>query len=62
MKGRELYETNMNFKRYVDLYCVKHELVPEQAFEHAIVRYYAEYLEKSAEGKIVTTTQITGGC
>ena len=58
----KLYEENKEFRRYVDRYCVKHGITPEQAFGHLLVKYYAEYLKKSKEGKIITTTTITGGC
>lgn len=59
----EFYESNESFKHYVDRYCVKHQITKEQAFEVMLVKYYAEYLRKSAEGKIITTTKLTGsGC
>lgn len=62
MNYQKMYEENRSFKGYVDRYCVKHNLTPEQAFTHLLVQYYAKYLVQAADGKVVTTTQIDCGC
>lgn len=43
---REFYETNKDFKDYVDKYAKKNHITPEEALTHATVReaykYYRE--------------------
>ena len=34
----ETYETNQDFKRYVDKYCTTYKVTVEEALNHAIVR------------------------
>lgn len=34
----EEYNLNSDFKEYVDKYCTKHKITPEQAVEHALVK------------------------
>lgn len=34
----EEYNINLDFKEYVDKYCRKHKIIPEQAVEHELVR------------------------
>lgn len=58
----EFYKENTDFRNYVDRYCAKHAKTPAKAVEDAMCRYYAEYLVKKSEGKVVTTTQIGCGC
>ncbi len=40
---RELYNTNPDFKAYVDKYCIKHNITVDQALEHYLVKDAAEY-------------------
>ena len=35
---KELYQRNMDFKRYVDRYCNDHDCTVEEALDHALVR------------------------
>ena len=53
MDLKELYETNADFRRYVDHYCNNsHEgkgCKLEEALEHAVVRNYAVDLEIGKE-------------
>jgi len=37
----ELYYRNRDFKEYIDLYCEKHHITKEVAFEHAIIKAIA---------------------
>lgn len=41
-----MYESNEEFKRYVDKYCLQHMLTIDVALEHALIlevaKYYAE--------------------
>jgi hypothetical protein len=48
---KNLYETNMDFKTYVDRYCTKHNLTVEQALEHRIIKLYGEECRKLGERK-----------
>lgn len=34
----EEYNINSDFKEYVDKYCTKHKIAPEQAVEHKLVK------------------------
>lgn len=43
---KELYESNTDFKRYVDRHCQQYKVPVEVALEHAVVREYAEYLKE----------------
>ena len=40
------YNLDPDFKDYVDKYAKKHDLTADQAFEHAIVKLYYEYVKK----------------
>ena len=40
---RELYDTNPDFKAYVDKYCIKHNITVDQALEHYLIKDAAEY-------------------
>lgn len=42
-KNVEEYKTNPNFKKYVDRYCVKHEITVEEALEHELVNSVEEH-------------------
>lgn len=33
-----LYETNQDFKEYVDRYCMKHKITVEEALTHELVK------------------------
>ena len=49
----EEYNNNAEFKVYVDKYCCKHNLTPEQAAEHLIVRLVEqEYRQRRLNCKI----------
>lgn len=53
----ELYNTNADFKRYVDRYCKKHtegrSISVEEALEHELVKQVAEqYREEEARVEI----------
>lgn len=47
----ELYNTNADFKAYVDKYMRKEEIDLETALTHGIVRNYAEYLKDRGEAE-----------
>lgn len=41
------YNINLDFKEYVDKYCTKHRIAPEQAVEHKLMKIIeAEYRRK----------------
>lgn len=44
---KKLYETNSDFKTYVDRYCnsLRHKKTPEEAFKDITVQSYADYLK-----------------
>ncbi len=42
MDLRDLYETDADFRGYVDRHCRCYEISLDEALEHAIVRQYAE--------------------
>lgn len=47
---REFYNSNEDFKRYVDHYCKTYGLKVEDALEHEIVKQVAaQYREKAVE-------------
>lgn len=57
----KLYETNKDFREYVDKYCAKHKVTVEEALTHDIVKAVANmtytlrqkiYAEKPKEGEI----------
>lgn len=47
MNLTELYETNADFRGYVDRYAEHNGISTEEALEHAMVRQYAEEGVKS---------------
>ena len=48
---KELYETNADFKRYVDAYMRKEGIDLDTALSHAMVQNYAEYLKSRGEAE-----------
>lgn len=42
----EFYETNADFKEYLDKYCTKHNLTVAEACKHLIVRITANYYKE----------------
>ena len=56
-----LYNNNDSFRQYVDRYCVKHEVIPEVALTHSMVKSAAEYYE-AAEKKKIGVTEVKVGC
>ena len=40
----ELYNTNKDFKEYVDKYARCHRIMTEDALKHKVVQNYADYL------------------
>lgn len=48
---KELYETNADFKVYVDKYMRKEGIDLETALSHAMVQNYAEYLKDRGEAE-----------
>jgi len=47
----EAYNTNQDFKEYVDRYCNKHKVTVEEALTHAIVRAVEEDYRERMEDK-----------
>lgn len=45
----ELYLSNRNFKDYVDRYCRQYHVTIEEALQHAIVKYVADFYVKGWE-------------
>ena len=39
---KDLYYSNQIFMKYVDRYCLKHNLLPNEAIKHELVKSYAE--------------------
>lgn len=58
---KELYESNNDFKKYVDKYCIKHKIDRETAFEHSVIRNAFEYYKHANDGKI-SVTETNAGC
>lgn len=58
---KEFYETNEDFRRYVDRECVEHEKTVDQALELSWVRNAYEYYKDAEKGKI-SSTEIKVGC
>lgn len=44
MDLQELYATNMDFMLYVNAWCKKEGITPEEAFKLNIVQEYAKYV------------------
>lgn len=47
---RKFYDTNADFKRYVDAYCVTRKCSVDEALEHALVKEVADSYGKSGKG------------
>lgn len=49
---RQLYQTNKDFKDYVDRYCKNHNegrsITLEEALTHKVVQDYAEWLQRKS--------------
>lgn len=58
---KEYYETNEDFRRYVDRNCVEHEKTVDQALELSWVRNAYDYYKDEEKGKI-SSTEIKVGC
>jgi len=58
---KEFYETNEDFRRYVDRECVEHEKTVDQALELSWVRNAYEYYKDAEKGKI-SVTEVNSGC
>jgi hypothetical protein len=63
MDYQNLYETNNNFKNYVDRYCRKHEKSVKEALLDVLVRAYGSQVEER-EREVVkpVVTEINVGC
>ena len=48
-------------QEYIEKYCKKHEVTPEEARSHSMVKSVAEYYEHVNDGKI-SVTEINAGC
>ena len=55
-------------QEYIEKYCKKHEVTPEEARSHSVVKAVAEYYETVNIGKIstidgeISVTEINTGC
>jgi len=58
---KEYYETNEDFRRYVDRNCVEHDKTVDQALELSWVRNAYEYYKDTEKGK-VSVDEINAGC
>ena len=45
MDCRKMYEENLDFKKYVDAYALKHKISIQSALEHLIVKRVAAMYE-----------------
>lgn len=54
--------------QYIEKYCKKHEVTPEEARSHSVVKAVAEYYETVNIGKIgtidgeISVTEVNAGC
>ena len=51
MNYEEYYDTNEDFKEYVDKYCVKHNVSKEEALKHNIVQFAADCYKAKENNK-----------
>ena len=58
---RNYYDTNSDFKRYVDRHCNEFNLTVEEALQHALVKETAKYYLEAIKSK-VSETGIVVGC
>ena len=49
MDYKELYETNEDFRRYVDRHCRCYGLTVDESLQHVVVHQYAEYLKEEVK-------------
>lgn len=61
MDYRNLYNTNADFKRYVDKYCTKHRLTVDEAVEHSLVQNVGDMYAEDSK-RIVVKEVIDYGC
>lgn len=45
------YEENEKFRRFVDLYCLKHGISVLEALDHVVVQEYKKMLDEKDEKK-----------
>ena len=58
---KEFYETNEDFRRYVDRECVEPKKTVEQALELSWVRNAYEYYKSAEKGKM-DVVKVDAGC
>lgn len=61
----KLYDTNKDFRNYVEKYIFKHHVTLEEALKHIAVLEYALYLKEenqNEEGSVPGTTSTTIAC
>lgn len=54
-----------DFERYLERYCKKHEISPEEAKEHYLVKEVKVYYEERGDvenGNQIISSSITGSC
>lgn len=51
-KLKELYDTNIAFKLYVDNTCKKHNWTIKQAFDDRVVQTYAQYIKQRGINRV----------
>lgn len=49
---RKFYNSNKDFKDYVDKYCRTYGLTVDEALTHALVKEVKDYYEKRGEDKV----------
>lgn len=58
-----LYDTNNDFKNYVEKYIFKHHVTLEEALKHVMVREYAKYLmEGNHAPSSISRIHVDCGC
>ena len=58
---KEFYESNDDFRRYVDRECIEHNLTIDACLERSWVRNAYEYYKNAEKGKI-SVSEINVGC
>lgn len=51
-KMKEMYDTNIAFKLYVDKVCKKHSWSVKEAFNDRLVQTYAEYIKQRGINRV----------
>ena len=61
---QQMYQTNKEFKEYVDKYCnsLRHKKTPEEAFKDIMVQSYADYLKTRGDRVSPYEYQQNCGC